>query len=145
MATAPKKNDPDYVHNDRSTPPIEKNRSDFTKNNDSFDFKQFKQQAHQNFNNEDENKNAVERDQLAEAYLILGLSSTATDREVKQQYSALALAHHPDKTSSLPDANQHTELFKKINDAYMTIKNSRSANEESTHYDESNGNTPRLC
>ncbi len=50
-------------------------------------------------------------------YKVLGLTSSATDREVKETYMKLALQFHPDKNKK-PDAS---ERFRLIQIAYETI------------------------
>jgi curved DNA-binding protein CbpA len=47
-------------------------------------------------------------------YEILGLSRTASDKEIRQEYKKLAKYWHPDKNS---EPNAH-EQFTKINAAY---------------------------
>ena len=47
-------------------------------------------------------------------YQILGLTSSATDEEVKQAYRKLAMKHHPDRGGNESE-------FKKIKEAYETI------------------------
>ncbi len=62
------------------------------------------------------------------AYRILGIDSTATNEEVKKAYRQMAVKYHPDKVSHLGEDVQHeaTEKFKKVNEAYETIKKERS-------------------
>lgn len=62
------------------------------------------------------------------AYRILGIDSTATNEEVKKAYRRMAVKYHPDKVSHLGEDVQHeaTEKFKKVNEAYETIKKERS-------------------
>lgn len=68
--------------------------------------------------------------QLQQAYSLLGISSSATDMEVKKAYRRLMSQHHPDKLVSkgLPEemiklANDKTQQIKK---AYDLIKNKRA-------------------
>lgn len=60
-------------------------------------------------------------------YKILGLDANASDEEVKKAYRTLAKEYHPDKVSYLGDDIKKSaeEKFKKINDAYESIKNQR--------------------
>ena len=62
-----------------------------------------------------------------EVYKVLELSSSATDAEIKQTYRKLARKYHPDKNASLgPEAAKSAEeKFKKIQEAYNTIKKER--------------------
>ncbi len=61
------------------------------------------------------------------AYKILGLDPKATDEDVKKAYRTLAKEYHPDKVSYLGEDIKKSaeEKFKKINDAYESIKNQR--------------------
>ncbi len=54
------------------------------------------------------------------AYRILGLTSSATDQQIKQVYYRLAQIYHPDKNISQDDSR-----FKLINSAYLVLKNER--------------------
>jgi DnaJ-class molecular chaperone len=47
-------------------------------------------------------------------YQILGVATNATRRDISQAYKPLALAEHPDKNGSTPEAN---ERFANINQA----------------------------
>lgn len=60
-------------------------------------------------------------------YSVLGLKSDATDEEVKKAYRRLAMKYHPDRVENLGDAVRRNaeEQFKKINEAYETIKVAR--------------------
>ncbi len=69
------------------------------------------------------------RAQLKAAYVILGISETASDAEVKRAYRRLMNKHHPDKlvAKGLPDemiklANEKTQ---EIREAYEQIKQAR--------------------
>jgi curved DNA-binding protein CbpA len=56
-------------------------------------------------------------DDYYHAYTILGLSSNATQEEIKKAYRSLALQYHPDRNSA-PNA---AEQFKLIHDAYERL------------------------
>jgi len=64
---------------------------------------------------------------VEDAYTVLGLSSNATDDEVKKAYRVMAMKHHPDKVASLGDDVRRAaeEKFKSIQDAYEKIKKER--------------------
>ena len=51
-------------------------------------------------------------------YRELGLSTNASEQEVRKKYRRLVMKYHPDKNSQ-PGAE---EMFKKINQAYSNIK-----------------------
>lgn len=61
------------------------------------------------------------------AYRILEVSPDATNDEIKKAYRALAKKHHPDLVSNLGPEIQKAahEKFRKINEAYETIKKQR--------------------
>ncbi|MDO9512779.1 MAG: TerB family tellurite resistance protein [Bacteroidales bacterium] len=63
----------------------------------------------------------------ANAYQILGISTSATDEELKKAYRAMAILHHPDKVSHLGNDVQNAakEKFQQINAAYEEIKKER--------------------
>lgn len=65
---------------------------------------------------------------IESAYEVLEIDKTATDEEVKKAYKRLAIRHHPDKVASLgPDVQKAAEeKFKKIQEAYETIKKERN-------------------
>lgn len=64
------------------------------------------------------------------AYTVLEISPSATDDEVKAAYRRLAMKNHPDKVASLgPDVQKAAEAkFRKIQEAYETIKKARGLN-----------------
>jgi DnaJ like chaperone protein len=64
------------------------------------------------------------------SYQVLGISINSTDEEIKKAYRKLAKEYHPDKVSYLGEEFKKSaeEKFKKINDAYETIKKGRGIN-----------------
>ena len=64
---------------------------------------------------------------IEDAYKVLGLSSTATDDEVKVAYRKMALKHHPDRVATLgEDIRKAAEKkFQDINDAKELIFKAR--------------------
>ncbi len=70
------------------------------------------------------------RTSLSEAYIILGLSESASDKAVKRAYRKLAVLHHPDKVMHMGKDFQKAakEKFQKIQEAYEVVKKSRGMN-----------------
>lgn len=66
-------------------------------------------------------------DELEAAYKVLGISSSATDQEVKSAYRKMALKHHPDKVATLgEDVRRAAEAkFQEINNAKEIIYKAR--------------------
>ena len=64
------------------------------------------------------------------AYAVLEISPDATDDEVKSAYRRMAMKNHPDKVASLGEDVQKAaeEKFRKIQEAYETIKKERGIN-----------------
>ncbi|MBQ7194714.1 MAG: TerB family tellurite resistance protein [Bacteroidales bacterium] len=64
------------------------------------------------------------------AYAVLEISPSATDDEVKTAYRRMAMKNHPDKVATLgPDVQKAAEeKFRKIQEAYETIKKERGIN-----------------
>jgi DnaJ like chaperone protein len=64
------------------------------------------------------------------AYTILEITPSATDDEVKAAYRRMAMKYHPDRVSTLgPDVQKAAEeKFKKVQEAYETIKKLRGMN-----------------
>ena len=64
---------------------------------------------------------------LESAYKVLGITSTATDDEVKAAYRRMALQHHPDRVSALgEDIRKAAEKkFQEISDAKERIYKAR--------------------
>ena len=64
------------------------------------------------------------------AYAVLEISPSATDEEVKSAYRRMAMKNHPDKVATLgPDVQKAAEeKFRRIQEAYETIKKQRGIN-----------------
>ncbi len=58
-------------------------------------------------------------------YEVLGVSSNATDDEIKTAYRNLARKYHPDNYANNPLSDLAEEKMKEINDAYDEIMNMR--------------------
>lgn len=62
---------------------------------------------------------------MRDPYEILGISSTATDDEIKKAYRTLSKKYHPDANINAPNINELTEKFKEVQNAYDTIMDMR--------------------
>lgn len=69
----------------------------------------------------------LERNDLESAYKVLGITSAATDEEVKAAYRKMALKHHPDRVATLgEDVRKAAEKkFQEINEAKERIYKAR--------------------
>lgn len=76
-------------------------------------------------------RRAPARDEIADAYRILGVSSDAPDAEVKKAYRKLIGEHHPDKLAAkgLPESMRQMaeDKTREITHAYDLIKQARAA------------------
>jgi len=66
-------------------------------------------------------------DDLESAYQVLGITSNATDEEIKKAYRKMAVENHPDKVGHLGEDIRKAaeEKFSQINVAYEKIKKQR--------------------
>lgn len=59
-------------------------------------------------------------------YKILGVSKTATDKEIKAAYRTLAMQWHPDKNSGSEEERVHAERkFKDVSEAYTILSDKK--------------------
>ena len=63
---------------------------------------------------------------MTDPYVVLNVSSTATDEEIKKAYRDLARKYHPDNYHDNPLADLAQEKMKEINAAYDAIQKERS-------------------
>ena len=63
---------------------------------------------------------------MRDPYSVLGVSSNASDEEIKKAYRDLARKYHPDNYHDNPLADLAQEKMKEINEAYDAITKSRS-------------------
>ena len=64
---------------------------------------------------------------MNDPYKVLGVSSSATDEEIKKAYRELARKYHPDNYVNNPLADLVEEKMKEINEAYDQIQKERAA------------------
>ncbi|HPW90150.1 MAG TPA: TerB family tellurite resistance protein [Paludibacteraceae bacterium] len=64
------------------------------------------------------------------AYDVLEIQSTASDDEVKKAYRKMAMKYHPDRVNTLGEEikKSATEKFRRVQEAYETIKEQRNMN-----------------
>lgn len=65
---------------------------------------------------------------MSDPYLVLGVSRSASDKEIKKAYRNLSRKYHPDSFAnrSRTDADAAAEKFKQIQEAYNQIVSERS-------------------
>lgn len=63
---------------------------------------------------------------MTDPYVVLGVSRTASDEEIKKKYRELARKYHPDNYANNPLADLAQEKMKEINEAYDAITKERA-------------------
>ena len=76
---------------------------------------------------------------MRDPYSVLGVSSNATDQEIKRAYRELARKYHPDNYANNPLADLAEEKMKEINEAYETIQKQRSGGGGGSYQQSSGG------
>lgn len=76
---------------------------------------------------------------MRDPYVVLGISRSATDDEVKKAYRELARKYHPDNYAGTAKAAECEEVMKEINEAYDTIQRERQSGGDGSFH--SYGNT----
>ena len=82
---------------------------------------------------------------MNDPYSILGVSSNATDDEVKKAYRELARKYHPDNYHDNPLADLAQEKMKEVNEAYNNIlrmRNGGGGGRQSGGYTSASGASP---
>jgi hypothetical protein len=76
---------------------------------------------------------------LEEAYRLLNVNGTTSNKGIKTVVDALRRVWHPDLTSDADDYKQRTLKMQQINAAWDIILEARAANGESWGYHNSDG------
>ena len=63
---------------------------------------------------------------MTDPYVVLGVSRTASDEEIKKKYRELARKYNPDNYANNPLADLAQEKMKQINEAYDAITKERA-------------------
>ncbi len=71
---------------------------------------------------------------MNDPYSVLGVSSSASDEEIKKVYRELARKYHPDNYQNNPLADLAEEKMKEINEAYDAINKMRSGGYSGSAY-----------
>lgn len=71
---------------------------------------------------------------MNDPYSVLGVSSSASDEEIKKAYRELARKYHPDNYQNNPLADLAEEKMKAINEAYEAIQKLREGGHAASGY-----------
>lgn len=71
---------------------------------------------------------------MTDPYSVLGVSSSASDDEIKRAYRELARKYHPDNYQDNPLADLAEEKMKEVNEAYEEINRLRGGGASSAGY-----------
>lgn len=105
--------------------PNKKRRRTFSFNFDDRTKKMFEEEFYRRYQ---QNQSFQQSTPTAEDYKILGINQNSTNSQIKKAYYSIAKKYHPDKYSSMSEAEKKNaeEQFKKINNAYQRIKKNRN-------------------
>ena len=86
-----------------------------------------KSYQHNNQHNTSNDWQKTESKSMEHYYSVLGVSSNATDTEVKKAYRKLAMEYHPDHCANSNEVvrKRANERFRKVNEAYEAVKELR--------------------
>lgn len=71
---------------------------------------------------------------MNDPYSVLGVSSSASDEEIKKAYRELARKYHPDNYQDNPLADLAEEKMKAVNEAYEAIQKMREGGQNSGYH-----------
>ncbi len=80
---------------------------------------------------------------MTDPYKVLGVSSDASDEEVKKAYRTLSRKYHPDANINNPHKEQAEEMFKTVQQAYNQIMREREGGYSSQSYSQTRYGTGR--
>lgn len=70
---------------------------------------------------------------ITDPYKVLGVSSSASDDEIKRAYRDLSRKYHPDTNANNPLADLAEEKFKEVQEAYQQIMDDRERGGQSSY------------
>ena len=76
---------------------------------------------------------------MIDPYSVLGVSSSATDEEIKKAYRSLSRKYHPDANINNPNKDAAEAKFKEVQQAYSQIMDEREKGYTGNSYDSYGG------
>ena len=76
---------------------------------------------------------------MTDPYSVLGVSSGATDEEIKKAYRSLSRKYHPDANINNPNKDAAEAKFKEVQQAYSQIMDEREKGYTGSGYDSYGG------